>query len=176
LKRSGEGKKSSDEMIDYLEKLVNENPAIITIEDGLAESDWEGWKKLTERLGNKIQLVGDDLFCTNIKTIEKGIKEKIANSVLIKVNQVGTLSETLDAVRLAQSNNYTCMISDRSGETEDSSIADLAVGTNCGQIKSGSANRTDRMAKYNQLLRIEERLGRDAVFLGVKAFQNLKFD
>ena len=172
LTKSGEGKKTTDEMIAFLEKLVKDYPAIITIEDGLAESDWEGWKKLTERLGKKIQLVGDDLFVTNPAFIEKGIKNDTANSVLIKVNQIGTLTETLDAIRLAQTNGYTCMVSHRSGETEDTTIADLAVAVNAGQIKTGSASRTDRMAKYNQLLRIEEELGEEARFLGVKAFKN----
>ena len=167
LVKSGEGKKTTDEMISFLEKLVKDYPAIITIEDGLAESDWEGWKKLTERLGKKIQLVGDDLFVTNPAFIEKGIKNDTANSVLIKVNQIGTLTETLDAIRLAQTNGYTCMVSHRSGETEDTTIADLAVAVNSGQIKTGSASRTDRMAKYNQLLRIEEELGSEARFLGV---------
>ena len=172
LVKSGEGKKTTDEMIAFLEKLVKDYPAIITIEDGLAESDWEGWKKLTARLGKKIQLVGDDLFVTNPAFIEKGIKNDTANSVLIKVNQIGTLTETLDAIRLAQTNGYTCMVSHRSGETEDTTIADLAVAVNAGQIKTGSASRTDRMAKYNQLLRIEEELGEEARFLGVKAFKN----
>ena len=172
LVKSGEGKKTTDEMIAFLEKLVKDYPAIITIEDGLAESDWAGWKKLTERLGKKIQLVGDDLFVTNPAFIEKGIKNDTANSVLIKVNQIGTLTETLDAIRLAQTNGYTCMVSHRSGETEDTTIADLAVAVNAGQIKTGSASRTDRMAKYNQLLRIEEELGEEARFLGLKAFKN----
>ena len=172
LVKSGEGKKTTDELIAFLEKLVKDYPAIITIEDGLAESDWEGWAKLTARLGKKIQLVGDDLFVTNPSFIEKGIKNDVANSVLIKVNQIGTLTETLDAIRLAQTNGYTCMVSHRSGETEDTTIADLAVAVNCGQIKTGSASRTDRMAKYNQLLRIEEELGEEARFLGVKAFKN----
>ena len=175
LVKSGEGKKTTDEMIAFLEKLVKDYPAIITIEDGLAESDWEGWKKLTERLGKKIQLVGDDLFVTNPSFIEKGIRNDTANSVLIKVNQIGTLTETLDAIRLAQTNGYTCMVSHRSGETEDTTIADLAVAVNAGQIKTGSASRTDRMAKYNQLLRIEEELGEEARFLGVKAFKNRMF-
>ena len=175
LVKSGEGKKSTDEMIAFLEKLVKDYPAIITIEDGLAESDWEGWKKLTERLGKKIQLVGDDLFVTNPSFIEKGSRNDTANSVLIKVNQIGTLTETLDAIRLAQTNGYTCMVSHRSGETEDTTIADLAVAVNSGQIKTGSASRTDRMAKYNQLLRIEEELGEEARFLGVKAFKNRMF-
>ena len=175
LVKSKEGKKTTDQMIKYLEKLVKDYPAIVTIEDGLAESDWEGWAKLTAKLGDKIQLVGDDLFVTNPEFIKKGIVNHVANSVLIKVNQIGTLTETLDAIRLAQSNGYTCMVSHRSGETEDSTIADLAVAVNAGQIKTGSASRTDRMAKYNQLLRIEEELGEDAQFLGVKAFANRKF-
>ena len=175
LVKSGEGKRTTDEMIDFLEKLVNDYPAIVTIEDGLAESDWAGWKKLTERMGKRIQLVGDDLFVTNPEFVKKGIVNDTANSVLIKVNQIGTLTETLDAIRLAQTNGYTCMVSHRSGETEDSTIADLAVAVNAGQIKTGSASRTDRMAKYNQLLRIEEELGEDAVYLGVKAFANRKF-
>ena len=175
LVKSKEGKKTTDQMIKYLERLVKEYPAIITIEDGLAESDWEGWAKLTKKLGDKIQLVGDDLFVTNPEFVKKGIVNHVANSVLIKVNQIGTLTETLDAIRLAQTNGYTCMVSHRSGETEDSTIADLAVAVNSGQIKTGSASRTDRMAKYNQLLRIEEELGEEAEFLGVKAFANRKF-
>ena len=174
LKKSGEGKKTTDEMIAMLEDMVNDYP-IITIEDGLAESDWAGWKKLTERLGKKIQLVGDDLFVTNPEFVKKGIINDTANSVLIKVNQIGTLTETMDAIRLAQTNGYTCMVSHRSGETEDVTIADLAVAVNAGQIKTGSASRTDRMAKYNQLLRIEEELGDEAVYLGIKAFANRKF-
>ena len=175
LVKSGEGKKSTEEMIQFLEKLVKDYPAIVTIEDGLAESDWEGWAELTRRLGGKIQLVGDDLFVTNPEFVRKGIINHVANSVLIKVNQIGTLTETLDAIRLAQSNGYTCMVSHRSGETEDATIADLAVAVNAGQIKTGSASRTDRMAKYNQLLRIEEELGESAEFIGVKAFANRKF-
>ena len=174
LKKSGEGKKTTDEMIKFLEKLVKDYPAIITIEDGLAESDWKGWEKLTQVLGDKIQLVGDDLFVTNPTFIKKGIDTNVANSVLIKVNQIGSLSETLDAIRLATSNGYTTVISHRSGETEDTTIAHLAVGLNLGQIKTGSASRTDRMAKYNQLLRIEEELGKDAIYLGLKAFKNQK--
>ena len=175
LVKSKEGKKTTEQMIRYLERMVKEYPAIITIEDGLAESDWEGWKKLTERLGDKVQLVGDDLFVTNPAILREGIVKGIANSILIKVNQIGTLTETLDAIRLAQTNGYTCMVSHRSGETEDATIADLAVAVNAGQIKTGSASRTDRKAKYNQLLRIEEELGEDAQFLGVKAFANRKF-
>ena len=175
LVKSKEGKKTTDQMIKYLERMVKEYPAIITIEDGLAESDWDGWKKLTEKLGDKVQLVGDDLFVTNPAILREGIVKGIANSILIKVNQIGTLTETLDAIKLAQSNGYTCMVSHRSGETEDATIADLAVAVNAGQIKTGSASRTDRMAKYNQLLRIEEELGEGAEFLGVKAFANRKF-
>ena len=175
LAKSKEGTKTTDQMIKYLERMVKEYPAIITIEDGLAESDWEGWAKLTAKLGDKVQLVGDDLFVTNPEFVRRGITSNVANSVLIKVNQIGTLTETLDAIRLAQTNGYTCMVSHRSGETEDSTIADLAVAVNAGQIKTGSASRTDRMAKYNQLLRIEEELGDAAEFLGVKAFQNRKF-
>ena len=174
LKKSGEGKKTTEEMIKMLEEMVAEYP-IITIEDGLAESDWAGWKTLTERLGKKIQLVGDDLFVTNPEFVKKGIVNDTANSVLIKVNQIGTLTETMDAIRLAQTNGYTCMVSHRSGETEDTTIADLAVAVNAGQIKTGSASRTDRMAKYNQLLRIEEELGDEAQYLGIKAFANRKF-
>ena len=175
LVKSREGKKTTDQMIRYLERMVKEYPAIITIEDGLAESDWEGWAKLTAKLGDKVQLVGDDLFVTNPEFVKKGIVNHVANSVLIKVNQIGTLTETLDAIRLAQTNGYACMVSHRSGETEDTTIADLAVAVNAGQIKTGSASRTDRMAKYNQLLRIEEELGADSRFLGVKAFANRKF-
>ncbi len=175
LVKSKEGRKTTDQMIRYLERMVKEYPAIITIEDGLAESDWEGWAKLTTKLGDKVQLVGDDLFVTNPEFVKKGIVNHVANSVLIKVNQIGTLTETLDAIKLAQTNGYTCMVSHRSGETEDTTIADLAVACNAGQIKTGSASRTDRMAKYNQLLRIEEELGEDSRFLGVKAFANRKF-
>ena len=172
LEKSGEGSYDSKGFIAYLEKLVKDHPAIITIEDGLAESDWEGWALLTKELGNKIQLVGDDLFVTNPAFLRKGIDNNVANSILIKVNQIGTLTETLDAIRLAQTNAYTTMVSHRSGETEDVTIADLAVAVNAGQIKTGSASRTDRMAKYNQLLRIEEELGDQAQYLGLKAFKN----
>ena len=175
LAKSKEGTKTTDQMIKYLTKMVDEYPAIITIEDGLAESDWEGWAKLTAKLGKRVQLVGDDLFVTNPEFVKRGITSDVANSVLIKVNQIGTLTETLDAIRLAQTNGYTCMVSHRSGETEDATIADLAVAVNAGQIKTGSASRTDRMAKYNQLLRIEEELGENAEFLGVRAFANRKF-
>ena len=172
LSKSGEGSYDSKGFIAYLEKLVKDHPAIITIEDGLAESDWEGWALLTKELGKKIQLVGDDLFVTNPAFLRKGIDNNVANSILIKVNQIGTLTETLDAIRLAHINSYTTMVSHRSGETEDVTIADLAVAVNAGQIKTGSASRTDRMAKYNQLLRIEEELGDEAQYLGLKAFKN----
>ena len=148
---------------------------IITIEDGLAESDWEGWAKLTAELGDKIQLVGDDLFVTNKDFLRKGITSNVGNSILIKVNQIGTLTETLDTIRMAQTNGYTCMVSHRSGETEDTTIADLSVAVNAGQIKTGSASRTDRMAKYNQLLRIEDELGEKAVFEGIHAFKKYRF-
>ena len=147
LVKSGQGTKTSEEMISWFEEMINEYP-IITIEDGLAENDWEGWKVLTERLGSKIQLVGDDLFVTNKDFLRKGIINHVANSILIKVNQIGTLTETLDTIRMAQTNGYTCMVSHRSGETEDTTIADLSVALNAGQIKTGSASRTDRMAKY----------------------------
>lgn len=149
--------KTKDEMIDYIEELVNKYP-IISVEDGLAEEDWESWKKLTDRLKNKIQLVGDDLFVTNKKRLKKGIEKGIANSILIKPNQIGTLTETLDAIELAKSNGYTAIISHRSGETEDTTIADIAVATNAGQIKTGAPCRTDRVAKYNRLLNIEQEL------------------
>ena len=154
---------SRDEMIDYWTTWVNKYP-IISIEDGMAEDDWEGWKKHTQAIGNKCQLVGDDLFVTNVKRLDKGIKEGIANSILIKVNQIGTVTETINAVQLAQTSGYTTIMSHRSGETEDTTIADLAVALNCGQIKTGSASRTDRMAKYNQLLRIEELLESNAIY------------
>lgn len=152
-----------EKMVDFWEKWVNQYP-IISIEDGMAEDDWEGWKLMTEKLGKKIQLVGDDLFVTNVKRLQKGIDEHIANALLVKVNQIGSLTETMNAVSLAQQNGYNTIMSHRSGETEDTTIADLAVALNCGQIKTGSASRTDRIAKYNQLLRIEEILGESAVF------------
>jgi enolase len=155
----------SDEMIDYWSKWVEKYP-IRSIEDGLAENDWEGWKKLTDRLGKKIQIVGDDLFVTNVKFLEKGISSGTANSILVKVNQIGSLSETLHAVNLAIRSGYTAVLSHRSGETEDSTIADIAVATNCGQIKTGAPARSDRVAKYNQLLRIEEQLGNSATYGG----------
>ncbi len=159
--------KSVDEMIEYLSALVDKYP-IISIEDGLAEEDWDGWKKLTEKLGSKIQLVGDDLFVTNIKRLQKGIDNKISNSILIKLNQIGTLTETLDAIELAKKNGYTAVVSHRSGETEDTTLADVAVATNAGQIKTGAPCRTDRVAKYNRLLNIEEELGEVAIFPGRK--------
>jgi enolase len=150
-------------LINYYADLCARFP-IISIEDGCAENDWDGWKKLTERLGNKIQLVGDDLFVTNVEFLRRGIAEHVANSILIKVNQIGTLTETLATIDLAKTNGYATIISHRSGETEDTSIADIAVGTNAGQIKTGSVSRSDRVAKYNQLLRIEEELGDKAVY------------
>lgn len=174
LKKSGQGTKTAEEMIAWFKEMVAKYP-IITIEDGLAENDWEGWKKLTAELGDKIQLVGDDLFVTNIDFLKKGITSGVANSILIKVNQIGTLTETLNAIRMAQTNGYTCMVSHRSGETEDTTIADLSVAVNAGQIKTGSASRTDRMAKYNQLLRIEDELGDEAVFEGLHAFKKYRF-
>jgi enolase len=160
--------KTSEQMVRMYEKWVKAYP-IVSIEDGVGEKDWEGWKALTRALGSRIQLVGDDLFVTNPRILAQGIAEGVANSVLIKVNQIGTLSETLDCVAMASSAGYTCMISHRSGETEDTTIADLAVATGCGQIKTGSASRTDRVAKYNQLLRIEEELGPMAHFAGKAA-------
>ena len=154
---------SSDEMVAYWTEWVNKYP-IISIEDGMAEDDWDGWKKLTDAIGDRCQLVGDDLFVTNVVRLQEGIDKGIANSILVKVNQIGTVTETINAVRLAQTNGYTSIMSHRSGETEDTTIADLAVALNCGQIKTGSASRTDRLAKYNQLIRIEEELGVNAVY------------
>lgn len=162
--------RTREEQVDYLAELATKYP-IISIEDGMDENDWEGWKLLTERLGKTVQIVGDDLFVTNTEILAKGIAGDIANSILIKVNQIGTLTETMDAVQMAQNNRYTTVMSHRSGETEDSTIADLAVAMNCGQIKTGSASRSDRMAKYNQLLRIEEALGETAYFPGLDAFK-----
>ena len=162
----GEGKKlNSDQMVDYLKKLSLDYP-IFSIEDGMSEDDWSGWKNLTDELTARVQLVGDDLFVTNQKRLQKGIDNKVANSILIKVNQIGTLSETLNAIDLAKKNNYSCVISHRSGETEDTTISDLSVATSAGQIKTGSLSRTDRTAKYNQLLRIEEYLGNNSEFAG----------
>jgi len=168
FKKSDKSAKTSEEMVKYYAKWVNDYP-IVSLEDGLSEEDWEGWALLTKELGGKIQLVGDDIFVTNIQIFAEGIEKGIANSILIKLNQIGTVSETLDAIDLARRNRYTSVISHRSGETEDTFIADLAVATGAGQIKTGSASRTDRVAKYNQLLRIEEELGGAAQFLGLKA-------
>lgn len=166
----GENRKlTSEDIIEYLDELVRDYP-IISIEDGLAQDDWLGWQNLAEKLGKKCQLVGDDLFVTNTSRLKDGIEKHVANSILIKPNQIGTLTETLDAIYMAQKNGYTAIVSHRSGETEDSFIADLAVATNCGLIKTGSISRTDRLAKYNQLLRIEEELGTSAKYLGKKAF------
>lgn len=172
LKKSGQGTKSTDQMIEWYQDLVKKYP-IISIEDGLGERDWDGWKKLTERLGKKIQLVGDDLYVTNPSILQEGIEKGIANSILIKVNQIGTLTETFDAMELAKKHGYTAVVSHRSGETEDTTIADIAVAFNAGQIKTGSMSRTDRIAKYNQLLRIEEELGDVAIFPGKSAFYNI---
>lgn len=170
----GEGKVlSSEEMIDYYADLV-ENYPIYSIEDGLGEDDWAGWKIMTDKIGDKVQLVGDDLFVTNTKKLQKGIEDGIANSILIKFNQIGSLSETLDAIELAKTHNMTCLISHRSGETEDSTIADLAVATNAGFIKTGAPARSERVAKYNQLLRIEDQLGQTSRYAGLKGFYNLK--
>jgi enolase len=168
FKKSDKSAKSSDDMVKFWSKWVNDYP-IVSLEDGLSESDWDGWQNLTKELGGKIQLVGDDIFVTNIQFLQEGIDKGVANSILIKVNQIGTVSETLDAIDLARRNSYTSVISHRSGETEDTFIADLAVATGAGQIKTGSASSTDRIAKYNQLLRIESELGDSARFLGLKA-------
>jgi len=170
----GEGvKMSAAEMVEYYEKLCAKYP-IVSIEDGMSEEDWEGWKILTERLGKKIQLVGDDLFVTNVERLQKGIELGVANSILIKLNQIGTITETLNAIELARQNGYTAVISHRSGETEDTTLADLAVAVNAGMIKTGAPSRTDRVAKYNQLLRIEEELDYTAIYKGLKAFYNIK--
>jgi len=160
-------------MVDYYEDLVNRYP-IVSIEDGMAEEDWDGWKLITDRLGKRIQLVGDDLFVTNTERLRKGIDLGVANSILIKVNQIGTLTETLECIEMAKQAGYTCVISHRSGETEDTTIADLAVAVNAGQIKTGAPARSDRVAKYNQLLRIEEELGESSVYPGIAAFYNLR--
>jgi enolase len=172
FKKSDKSERTSEQMVDFWADWVARYP-IISIEDGMAEDDWKGWKILTERLGSKIQLVGDDLFVTNTERLKRGIDEGIANSILIKVNQIGSLTETLESMAMAAGAGYTSMVSHRSGETEDPFIADLAVATGAGQIKTGSASRTDRIAKYNQLLRIEERLGHDAKFAGKSAFRRL---
>jgi len=173
LEAEREPEKSASELISFYEGLLDRYP-ICSIEDGLAEDDWEGWKELTERLGGRVQIVGDDLFVTNIERLQKGIELGVANSILIKLNQIGTLTETLAAVETAKRASYTTIISHRSGETEDVTIADLTVAVNAGQIKTGSASRTDRIAKYNQLLRIEEELGEEAAFAGKEAFAPLK--
>ncbi|MFA7032800.1 MAG: phosphopyruvate hydratase, partial [Bacilli bacterium] len=173
LKKSKGGELTTDQMIDLLASFVEKYP-LISIEDGLGERDWAGWIKLTERLGKKIQIVGDDVFVTNPKIVHKGIKDGVANSVLIKLNQIGTLTETLDCCQEAERAGYTCVVSHRSGETEDTTIADLVVALNAGQIKTGSMSRTDRIAKYNQLMRIEEELGECAQFKGQEVFYNLK--
>jgi enolase len=168
FKKSDKSSKSSEEMVKFWADWARQYP-IVSIEDGLAEDDWAGWRMMTEEMGDKIQLVGDDLFVTNTERLARGIDEGVANSILIKVNQIGSVSETLDAIDMARRNSYTAVISHRSGETEDTFIADLAVATGTGQIKTGSASRTDRIAKYNQLLRIEEELDEGARFLGIEA-------
>jgi enolase len=173
FKKSDKSAKSSEDMVKFYAKWVKDYP-IVSLEDGLSEDDWDGWQNLTKELGGKIQLVGDDIFVTNIAFLQEGIDKGVANSILIKVNQIGTVSETLDAIDLARRNGYTSVISHRSGETEDTFIADLAVATGAGQIKTGSASRTDRIAKYNQLLRIQEELGDSAKFLGLKALNYRK--
>jgi len=165
--KSNGQKLSSEEMVDYWERWTSKYP-IVSIEDGFDEDDWSGWKSLTDRIGNNVQLVGDDLFVTNTKRLQQGIDQGVANSILVKVNQIGSLTETVDAIQLATRSRYTNVISHRSGETEDVTIADLAVAMNSGQIKTGSASRTDRIAKYNQLLRIEEELGNEAIYGGAQ--------
>ncbi|MEK7296764.1 MAG: phosphopyruvate hydratase, partial [Planctomycetota bacterium] len=165
LRAEGGARKSSDEMIDIYARILSKYP-IRSIEDGLAEEDWDGWKKLTDKLGDKVQLIGDDIFVTNTEILAKGIEQGVANSILIKVNQIGTLTETLNAIEMAKQSGYTTVISHRSGETEDTTIADIAVATNAGQIKTGSLCRTDRVSKYNQLLRIEEELSDNAIYGG----------
>ena len=171
---AGEGiVKTSEEMVDWYEELCNKYP-IISIEDGLDENDWAGHKLLTERFGERVQLVGDDLFVTNTEKLSQGIEEGVGNSILIKVNQIGTLTETFDAIEMAKRAGYTAVISHRSGESEDATIADIAVATNAGQIKTGAPSRSDRVAKYNQLLRIEDQLYETAQYLGIKTFYNLK--
>ncbi|MGP1570293.1 MAG: phosphopyruvate hydratase [Eubacteriales bacterium] len=173
-KLAGEGKEmTADEMIEYYENLIEKYP-VVSIEDGLAEDDWDGWAKLTEKLGDRVQLVGDDLFVTNTDRLKKGIELNVANAILIKVNQIGTVTETLDAIEMAKKAGYTAVVSHRSGESEDVTIADLVVAVNAGQIKTGSLSRTDRIAKYNQLMRIDELLGDTAIYAGENAFYNLK--
>ena len=171
FKKSDKSERSSEQMVEFWANWVKKYP-ILSLEDGMAEDDWKGWKLLTDTLGKKIQLVGDDLFVTNTERLARGIREGIANSILIKVNQIGTLTETLEAMRMAKEAGYTCVVSHRSGETEDTFIADLVVATGAGQIKTGSASRTDRIAKYNQLLRIEEELGTSAKFAGERPLNN----
>jgi enolase len=172
FRKSGEPDRTSEQMVSLYEEWLRQYP-IVSIEDGVAESDWTGWQRLTERLGKRVQLVGDDVFVTNPEILKRGISDKVANALLVKLNQIGTVTETLDAVAMAQAAGYATIISHRSGETEDSTIADLAVGTAAGQIKTGSASRTDRVCKYNQLLRIEEELGSDGVFAGRAAIPAL---
>lgn len=173
FKKSDKSEKSAEEMVAYWENWVEKYP-IISIEDGMAEQDWDGWKLMTDRLASKVQLVGDDLFVTNTKILEEGIEKNVTNSILIKLNQIGTLTETLDTIEMAKRAGYTTIVSHRSGETEDTTIADLVVGCNAGQIKTGSTSRTDRICKYNQLLRIEERLGSIAQYRGMKEFYNIR--
>ena len=171
---TGEGvDRTASEMVDFYEAMLDKYP-IISIEDGLYEDDWEGWKEMTDRIGKRVQLVGDDLFVTNTRRLSRGIDAGVANSILIKVNQIGTLTETLEAIEMAKEAGYTAVVSHRSGETEDTTIADIAVATNAGQIKTGAPSRTDRVAKYNQLLRIEEDLGDRAIYRGKDGFYNLK--
>jgi enolase len=172
FKKSGEAERTSDQMIQLYEDWLRQYP-IVSIEDGLAEGDWDGWKTLTSTLGGRVQLIGDDVFVTNPAILKRGIADGIANALLVKLNQIGTVSETLDAVRMASDAGYASIISHRSGETEDTTIADLAVGTAAGQIKTGSTSRTDRVCKYNQLLRIEEALGSDARYAGRSAIRTL---
>ncbi|HJZ99587.1 MAG TPA: phosphopyruvate hydratase [Candidatus Solibacter sp.] len=171
FKKSDKSERTSEQMVEFWANWVRQYPAILSIEDGMAEDDWKGWKLLTDTIGNKVQLVGDDLFVTNSSRLKQGIDSGVANSILVKVNQIGTLTETLEAMQMAANAGYTAVVSHRSGETEDPFIADLAVATDAGQIKTGSASRTDRIAKYNQLLRIEEKLGAAAVFPGRKAYR-----
>jgi len=173
LEAEAKREKTSDSMVEFWSDWVAKYP-IISLEDGLDENDWDGWGKLTEKLGKKVQLVGDDLFVTNVEYLGRGIHEGVANSILVKVNQIGSLTETLEACQMAHRAGYTTVISHRSGETEDATIADIAVAINAGQIKTGSASRSDRIAKYNQLMRIEEELGEQAEFLGINAFYSIK--
>ena len=169
--KSDNSKRSSEQMVEYWSKWVADYPAIVSIEDGMSEKDWNGWKLLTDKLGKTIQLVGDDIFATNPEIFKRGIERGIANSILIKLNQIGTVTKTLEAMRIASNAGYTAVVSHRSGETEDAFIADLVVATGAGQIKTGSASRTDRVAKYNQLLRVEEELGSSVQFIGRRSFR-----